>query len=292
MKRPVIVGFDGSKESQAALDWAAREAKLRDLPLHLVHAWIADPLQTAITMDNSGAKRLMEEAEAALAESHPGLPVTTELLPAVATASLPEQAEHAEFLVLGSRGLGPIAGFLLGSVALQVLARAKHPVVLVRTEETRRAQGIGAPTGDDVLVGVDEFGEPAAKVLEFAFAAAAARGAGVRAVHVWKLPTLFRSEEASIQQAFAEEGSMRAELQASLAEAVKPWREQYPDVPVAENVQYGNASQILLTEAASRTGLVVVGRRTERPALAPRIGPVAHAVVHHAETPVAVVPHH
>ncbi|WP_306955883.1 universal stress protein [Streptomyces sp. B4I13] len=32
--------MDGCPESVAAADWAAREAQRRDLPLHLVHAWI------------------------------------------------------------------------------------------------------------------------------------------------------------------------------------------------------------------------------------------------------------
>ncbi|MFD0069820.1 universal stress protein, partial [Streptomyces sp. NPDC127574] len=37
--------------------------------------------------------------------------------------------------------------------------------------------------------------------------------------------------------------------------------------------------------------LMVVGRRVERSAVGGRIGSVAHAVMHHAPCPVAVVPH-
>ncbi|GGR27498.1 universal stress protein [Streptomyces aurantiogriseus] len=39
-----------------------------------------------------------------------------------------------------------------------------------------------------------------------------------------------------------------------------------------------------------QAGLVVVGRRVHRPVLGLRIGPVTHAVRHHAAAPVALVP--
>ncbi len=39
MSRIITAGLDGSRESLAAADWAARESLLRDLPCRLVHAW-------------------------------------------------------------------------------------------------------------------------------------------------------------------------------------------------------------------------------------------------------------
>lgn len=49
MARTVIVGLDGSPESRAAAEWAAREAKLRGLPLKLVHVWepVPEPMAQA-----------------------------------------------------------------------------------------------------------------------------------------------------------------------------------------------------------------------------------------------------
>jgi nucleotide-binding universal stress UspA family protein len=38
MSQRIVVGLDGSAESVAAAHWGAREALLRDAPLHLVHA--------------------------------------------------------------------------------------------------------------------------------------------------------------------------------------------------------------------------------------------------------------
>ncbi|WP_159062426.1 universal stress protein, partial [Streptomyces caniscabiei] len=39
MSRTVTVGIDGSPESLAAAAWAAREARLRALPLRLLNVW-------------------------------------------------------------------------------------------------------------------------------------------------------------------------------------------------------------------------------------------------------------
>ncbi|MFE2439715.1 universal stress protein, partial [Streptomyces sp. NPDC059409] len=72
--------------------------------------------------------------------------------------------------------------------------------------------------------------------------------------------------------------------------ALAPWRERFPDVPVVEHVEMGSAGQVLLSVSGGAQ-LMVVGRRARRGAVGARIGSVAHGVLHHAECPVAVVPH-
>ncbi len=82
MLRNIAVGLDGSPESLAAADWAAREAQLRDTPLRLVYAWprqlyaYAPPASTPTPFPLDGprhdwAERLPREAAARLAERHP-----------------------------------------------------------------------------------------------------------------------------------------------------------------------------------------------------------------------------
>jgi nucleotide-binding universal stress UspA family protein len=283
---PIAVGVDGSRESRVATEWAAHEAAYRALPLLLVHAWIDEPLYAPPAPEREAAERLLDHAEAEVTERFPGLTVTTQLLPATAAAGLTEQADRAEMLVLGSRGHSAIVGFLLGSVGLPVIAHAKRPVVLVRPV----ALEASIEEGDEVVVGMKDLGPAASGVLDFAFTSAAARGAAVRAVRAWGTPSLFGADVPKDLEGTAHEG-MEEREGAALAGALDPWRQRFPGVPVVEHLRFGNASEVLLSAAAFRATLVVVGRRRRRPKLGLRVGPVVHAALHHARPPVAVIPY-
>ncbi|EDX20523.1 conserved hypothetical protein [Streptomyces sp. Mg1] len=46
-----------------------------------------------------------------------------------------------------------------------------------------------------------------------------------------------------------------------------------------------------LVESGSEAGLIIVGRRIRRSSVGAHIGPITHAVLHHARAPVAVIAH-
>jgi nucleotide-binding universal stress UspA family protein len=283
---PIAVGVDGSGESQAACEWAAHEAAYRALPMRLVHAWVDEPLYAPPAPEREAAERLLDHCEDQVRERFPGLTVTTELLAATAAAGLTEEADHSEMLVLGSRGHTAIIGFLLGSVGLPVIAHARRPVVLVRPIALESS----IEEGDEVVVGLKELGPAAVGVLDFAFTSASARGAAVRAVRAWGEPSLFGGDVPGDLESPTHQGIQEREGLA-LAAALDPWRRRFPGVPVVEHLRFGNASEVLLSAAAFRAALVVVGRRRRRPRLGLRVGPVVHAALHHARPPVAVIPY-
>lgn len=288
MSREIVAGVDGSPESIAAADWAAREALHRGLPLRLAHAWRWEPLDIPLVQDRAGQERIadevLEEARATVARRHPEVALTAEVIPDTPVAALLGTEERAEMLVIGSRGHGAVAGFLLGSYGQQIIAATTRPVVAVRSRDGQPAE----PPVGDVLVG--QLGDPedSAPALGFAFATAAARGAAVRAVRAWNLPPLYAYSPASMRIA-DEAGGLVPYEEKALREALAPWRERYPEVPVSEHVELGSAGQVLLS-ASGAAQLLVVGRRAKRGAIGPRIGSVAHAALHLAPCPVAVVP--
>jgi nucleotide-binding universal stress UspA family protein len=299
MLPPVIVGVDGSAESLAAAEWAAREAVRRERPLWLLHAWNWHPRQQedvgANAVQRHLARRSLRQAEERIRLGCPDIRLYDEQVEGPATAALLKEAERAEMLVLGSRGLSGFTGFLVGSVALGVVAKATGPVVLVRAGEQAEDEHLPEDDGSastrtgyqDVVLGID-LGDACDEVIEFAFEAARIRRARLRVVHAWQPLSALGLGSGEIglvaepQQAEEWLGFMTAVLQV--------WREKYPDVEVAESVVEGKASNVLV-RAASGASLLVVGRRIpERPTPA-RTGPVTHAAIHHVGCPVAVVPH-
>ncbi|WP_405443736.1 universal stress protein [Streptomyces avidinii] len=291
MKRTLVVGVDGSPESRAAADWAAREAVRRDLPLRVVHAWLWQPLALPLVQDRGTEARraedILKEAEGELTDRYPGLTVTAEVLSDAVVPALLHAAKGAELLVLGTRGHSALAGFLLGSYGQQVIAAAECPVVSVRSAHGRP---VALPEQGEVVVGQQGGVEESSEVLRIAFEAAAARRAGLRAVRAWSLPPVYGYSPGSMW--IAEQfGGLEPYEKAALQQALEPWRLRYPEVDVVEHVERGSAGHVLLT-ASSDAQLLVVGRKVRESSVGTRIGSVAHAVLHHSACPVAVVPHH
>ncbi|GGN42930.1 universal stress protein [Streptomyces fuscichromogenes] len=288
MTRPITAGVDGTEESHAALDWAAREAVRRRLPLRVVHAWRHEAHEAA-GGDRETQRAWVSDgvtaAVRAVTARCPDLAVSVDVVEGGPVEVLLAAAAGAELLALGSRGHGRVVGFLLGSVGQQVIAEAARPVVLVRAGDRPAAEAAGR----EVVVGQQGGAQDSAAALKFAFETAAARGATVRVVRAWTLPPVFAYSPGSLKL-LDESGGMAPFERKALAEAVRPLRERFPDVPVAEQVEMGSAAQVLLS-VAGHAQLMVVGRRAHRTAVGARIGSVAHGVLHHADCPVAVVPH-
>ncbi|MER6784164.1 universal stress protein [Streptomyces sp. NPDC000658] len=300
----IIVGLDGSPESQAAADWAAREATQREAQLRIVHAgdalgslyvpYMGVPAPGAIEAQRDWSARLLSEAQARLAEDHPGLRITTQQAETEAVPALLTAAKDAELLVLGSRGLGTVTGFLVGSVALAVVARSERPVVLVRAGEHAQNEHVpdaaGAGSGvtpyRDVVLGLD-LAEPDDAVVEFAFETARRRAAGLRVVHGWNPATVY-GYGAALDSGLS--ADLAEETRHGLRDVLRPWEDKFPGVEVRAQAVVGSAGRHLV-HASRDASLVVVGRKKSHTLVAGRIGPIAHAVLHHASAPVAVVPH-
>ncbi|MER7172129.1 universal stress protein [Streptomyces mesophilus] len=301
MNRTITVGLDGSPESQAAAEWAAREAALRQLPLKVVHVWepVPAPIAQAPLLGRETqqhwSERIPREAAEGLRLRHPGIEVTTQQVsgrPSEILLGLPER--DTELLVLGSRGLSGIGGYLVGSVGSAVVARTTLPVVLVRAGEQatdeHEMDPVGIPSAagpfKPVVLGLDTE-HPDDSVIAFAFEAALRRQTSLRVLHGWNPPSYYAYGLTADLEFHAELARHHA---AAMADVLRPWRKKFPTIEVVEESRFGQAA-IPLVDASRKASLVVVGRRIRRNPLGAHIGPVTHAVLHHATAPVAVIAH-
>src|SRR5690242_9984758 len=156
--QPIVVGIDGSESALDAARWAAAEAARRNRRLRIVHAYRwplpeYGPVPFDVSMIDAvraGADKVVREAAAAVIEIVPDSPPETAVVRGAPVSVLLEESARAELLVLGSRGLGGFAELLAGSVAVELAAHGRCPVVVVRGE---------TPGDGPVVVGVD--GSPA-----------------------------------------------------------------------------------------------------------------------------------
>ncbi|MFI0786281.1 universal stress protein [Streptomyces lydicus] len=292
----ITVGLDGSPESRAAAQWAADEADRRQAVLRLLHAWIllaAQAPDTSPDLDqNAAVRQLVEQVANEVRERHPHLQIMEDLVGAEAEVALLQAAAESRMLVLGSRALAPWESFALGDTSLAVVGRAEVPVVLVRggghTEPPRKqSTDAGPPVAEPRVVAGVSLNGPCDPLLAFAFDTAANRGLPLQVVHGRALP-VHAYAPWGIEPEVAEEVVKEAEEK--LRETLLPWRERFPDVPVRLTVLPESPTRAVV-QAVSGAELLAVGRRRHRPFLAPRVGPVAHAAIHHVRCPVVVIAH-
>jgi nucleotide-binding universal stress UspA family protein len=276
---PVVAGVDGSEESMHAAAWAAQEAQRHGAPLRIVSAAAVPPLMHVHdTGPQAVARELCGESERALSEAvsrstevSSRLVIDAGLLIGPPALAVTGSGAGALMLVLGARGAGGFPAMLLGSVSRYAAMNASCPVIVVR-EEVCAVQG-------EVVVGVRDL-EDTAAALAFAFDEADLRGATLVVVHSWNgLPAATWRP--------ADPAQLAAEADSNLAEALEPWRDKHPAVPVRQDVVHDHPARVLACYG-SRADLVVIGRHGS--GAGPAVGGIQHAVLSHARGPVAVVP--
>ncbi len=284
MVSPVVVGLDGSGRSLRALMWAAHNASMRGVPLHLLHVITVPELSFPYSRHEAAVdqgREVLGEARTLAGHAFPDVEITAEM-PSGPTAPLPVDvsavpvlltaSDHAAVMVLGARGHG-VGDALLGSVAFQVVGHARCPVVIVGH----------VPAGHrSVVVGTD--GSPDARAaLEYAFGEAAMRGYRLDVVTAVGEP---RHAPPGVEPPDLDEPLAR--VHSELQEELEPLRARYPGVDVTVHVRPQEPVRAL-ADASQRTDLLVVGSRGRGGFHGLTLGSVSHRLLHQAACPVAVV---
>jgi nucleotide-binding universal stress UspA family protein len=292
MSKHLIVGIDGSPESEAAMAWALEEASRRDLEVELIYALavpvVSDAYGMVMTRPDIDeltdySRKLLDAALASAQAAAPDVTVSARLASGPPAAVLIEASKHAEGLVVGTRGLGAISGKLLGSVSVRLAGKAASPVYVVPPEWRERP----AP-GGSVLVGVDG-SEHSDAALRLALEEARCRGTGLTVLCAYHVPWLARPVEPELIAEFEESERWLADK--TINESLERVRHHaYSDVPIEQLTVKAMPADALV--AASRSAvLTVVGSRGRRSLSRAILGSVSRALMQEAERPVAVVHH-
>ncbi|MFL6138727.1 MAG: universal stress protein [Frankiaceae bacterium] len=130
----VVVGIDGSECSRDALVFAAGEARMRGIPLHVVTTYrpeIVGPAIVEVIDHREDFAAMLRETLAKCAGQLAGLEVHADVVLAHPALCLEAASRDATLLVVGSRGHGGLARMVLGSTSHAVVQHASCPVVVV-----------------------------------------------------------------------------------------------------------------------------------------------------------------
>ncbi len=281
--RPVIVGVDDSAGSEAAVRWAAREAALLGVALHVVRAYTwalqypwASPTDRHIEANlQRVSEKITRHAMDQARTCAPDLEIRHTVVEAQAPNYLEQLADSAAMIVVGSHHLGLLGRATLGSVSAAVAARASCPVIVVCGPAGANAELPKVVVGLDPIHGAQE-------VLSFAFEYAARHDLPLQPVMCWHPDGLARAQWRAQPRP-----PERAYLW--LSQALAGWQERYPTVSADAVIELDHPVAALVS-ASTAQDLLIVGRHGNRAHFGSFLGSVSQGVLHHASCPVAVVP--
>jgi nucleotide-binding universal stress UspA family protein len=150
----ILVAYDGSEPSKHALDHAVNIAERWGSELEILsvvprvmmpvfpdEGFGAAPITAAQDMSDYQDKMRsiyqasLEEAENDVKESFSNIKVSTRLLEGRPSSIIVDEAENNDFdlIVIGSRGIGGITGWILGSTSRRVVESCTKPILVVKS---------------------------------------------------------------------------------------------------------------------------------------------------------------
>lgn len=287
-QRKVLVGVAGDEDADAALAYAAAEARRRGCGVHLVS--VVHPVATSAEaasfnvlegmLHRASASALHRAQRHLVGELGDEVVVSTELIHGAVVPTLVSLSSLAAVVVLQQGGAHTVRIPTL-SVINGVAARSHAPVVAVpATREDPRV--VGSETAP-VLVGLSDpiAGE---EVVRSALEEARARGVPLRVLHAWHFTDQF--DDLVLE---GEAGrDHQAQLLVDVTEGLAPLLGDFPDVETQVSAEHGHVTDALVGASGSAQ-LLVLGRHRSRLPLGRHLGSTARAVLRETRCPVMVV---
>ena len=275
-QRTILVGVDGSPNAGMAVRWASEIGRRLNASVEAVAAWTEVPPPYAgdaaehIKDMNDHVAEIM--ARALAGDGFHGINVTA-VQGSIAEVLISTADEReASMLVVGTRGLGPLSGLLLGSVSRRLLFTTHRPLVVVPRRAPPESHALTR-----VLIGVD-CSAVAQRVLSWS--AGLCADLGVPA-------TIIRCSDPGCERPPGYIAHIDDEIRADAEELLQPFR----DLGVEHDVVIAHCDpRVALVEnvANVEAGLMVIGSRGEGRFRG--LGGTASYLARHSPIPLAVIP--
>lgn len=309
----VVVGVDGSENSERAFEVALGIAQQRQLALRVVTAY-TEPGYEYLPENTQGlaqenAQEVMDDIIATAKDVD--VAISSAAIEGDAAGAIIRESKNAALVVVGKRGRSRFAGRFLGSVSASVASHAHCPSLVVpgrgKRKELPESDFAGPADKEETAIGVIT-SEGVATTADF-------RDCVVVAVDLDIQPVDLVSTAAQ----YAEERNLNLVLinaqpfSGSLWMPVSPvYQAEVPDLRknvadrlarFAEQVQeqttatvqwrfYDASASDILTEASNTASMIVVGTRGRGGFSGLLLGSVSQAVLNRSVCPVLVVPTH
>ncbi|NEE00663.1 universal stress protein [Phytoactinopolyspora halotolerans] len=289
----IVVGIDGSQDSENALRWAVNEARRYGDTLVILHAVhtpvVAVPFSSTVMLPPTAeleayGNDLLKAAVTQIEDVLPRPDIRTELVVQPPVLALLAAAEKSRMIVVGHRGLGSLGAAFLGSVSMRLAARSACPTVVVRADHDVDGSG-------PVLVGVDG-SEHSDAAVRFALSEAQRRSTAVRLLHAYRARPGSSPMEDVDTPADMPAGRRAPDREAAEHHVDAILRRHLDAIPeglrVTADVTPLDPAEALIADS-SGAALTVVGSRGRGALRGLLLGSVSQRVLHAAHSPTVVV---
>lgn len=296
-QRPILVGFDGSANSEMAVWWAADLAvstnrSLRILTSYTLPTMVGIGMSAGYVLPALSSQEVHEidlrhrtmvaDISERVHKSLPNLKTETFIDQGAPAAAVLKAAEDAAMVVLGTRGVGSAQGLLMGSVSYAVAHRAKCPVMLIPETSNRAIPG-------RVVVGVDG-STRSMQAAKWALSLARCLHRELEVITAWHYPYQAMIPEAGMMMGPGVE-ELRLAMLRDAKKVVDRERERLegPHGTRIESKAVEGSAADVLTEDAGPQDIVVVSSKSHSLLASVLLGSTAVAVAHRSRGPVVIV---
>jgi nucleotide-binding universal stress UspA family protein len=144
----ILVGVDGSDPSIYALNYAAELAinnksdlillsVVPEIPILAGSRGLSERMPELQNELESERKRMLESHEKRISEDSPGINITSMIKNGSASKAIVDVSREmdVDLIVVGNRGTGGIATWMLGSISRDVVERCTVPVLVIKNQK-------------------------------------------------------------------------------------------------------------------------------------------------------------